>query len=87
MIKPLKNYLIVVEEGVQPKNGFVIHKMMDDQLVRAKILCISERLKHEYPELKEETFVLFRPYNCYRVRIDGNPCLLVDVNDIIGIDE
>lgn len=86
MIKPLHNYVIVVEESTTQRNG-MFFRMIDEQLLQVKIVGISNKLKDEYPYLNEGSLILIKPFNVLRLRVDGTPNLLVDINDVVGLIE
>ncbi|HHU28613.1 TPA: hypothetical protein GXZ54_05570 [bacterium] len=86
MIKPLHNYLIVAEESTNQRTG-MFYRMIDEQLLQVKIVSISEQLKEEYPYLNEGSVILIKPFNALRIRVEGTPSLLVEINDVVGLVE
>ena len=62
MIKPLHNYIIVVEESTTQRNG-MFFRMIDEQLLQVKIVGISNKLKDEYPYLNEGSLILIKPFS------------------------
>ncbi len=86
--KPMGNRILVERSKPETttRSGILISTNENEKPTMGKIVAISEDVKQKYQDLSLDRIIYFQEYKVHEIQIDNKKFLVVNVDDILGIE-